>query len=740
MIYLIDEKTKRQAGYGWNAKRFEIYKDTIESINDYSRFEDDDFMDVVFSKGNVVLFHESFFNGIADNKRGIVKEFNRRIELFGQQERVVFYGGSKSSRKLDGNIAFLPVNVMYEHLGFYLNKVVEGCDDIGYLIWGENPEIDKCLIEGISKANKEMFNENYDYSSVTSKVLVIISSDKNQLYISSESNPQIVIKELYPDNKADEPISDGLLHEYVCDWLSEKEYDSILLPLCFGPVLSDFNGLRLAMHIRCTNTINRNKPISIYGIEDIPQLINNEYFDILKMKATQLVNYDNKSILSSMKTIIAPLEYDELRNEIVKVKINLPQNYIDSHSIANEWAIYRWAKTIGVKDSDIEKVIHTVESNLYFKYLNTIYPVLPQGQLAEKELTVSANIAKKPKVLLVDDEAEKGWYEIFCKIIYDINKFDFDHLDDEFNEKTPDEIVDIVHNKIVADDIDIVILDYRLHRHDFFAEKIEKVTGYKVLNDIKNKINRGVQVVVLSATNKIWNWEALQEAGANAFILKDNPESNYEDLSTIKTIQSFISQLDECCGRLFLKQFYDNYKKLESSFLPRRSKKSSAPLPKEFVDEAMKWFKISCDLFKSGVTEENKAAAFLFLFSVIENIANRVINIDVPENDTDNLGNAIWKYKFRSKNQYIMSFDTNMNKTQYPLTLAYGKPIPWIQKILNAFDFISVYGVSKDIKDLVDKRNNFIHANATTGKKINIIESDVITLHDIVFDGLINIK
>lgn len=737
MIYLIDEKTKRQAGYGWNAKRFEKYKESIVSINDYSRFEDDGFMDVVFSEGNVVLFHESFFNGIADNKRDIVQEFNQRIELFGQQERVVYYGGSKSSRKLDGNIAFLPVNVMYEHLGLYLNKVLDGCDDIGYLIWGENPEIDKCLIEGISKANKEMFNENYDYSSVTSKVLVIISSDKNQLYISSESNSHIVIKELYPDNKADEPISDGLLHEYVCDWLNEKEYDSIILPLCFGPVLSDYNGLRLAMHVRCTNTLNRSKPIFIYSIADFTQLIDNEYFDILKTSAIQLVNYDNESIMSSMKTAIPPLEHEELRNEIGKVKLHLPQNYIDSHSIANEWAIYRWAKTIGVKDKDIENVIKTVESNLYFKYLNTLYPVSSQGRLKEKELTFSSNLSKKPRVLLVDDEAEKGWYEIFCTIINDINDCYFDHIDDELNEKTPDEIVDLVHNKIVDDDIDIVILDYRLHRHDFFSEKIEMVTGYKVLDDIKNNINRGVQVVVLSATNKIWNWEKLQELGADAFIMKDNPENSYDESSTAITIKKFNGAIGECCNRLFLKQFYKDYDEIKQNLLPRKTSKTNR-LSKEFVDESWNMFKMSCDILLKDVVEQTIDASYIFLFSVIELISNQIINIKGPEEFQYNYGKLVYRYKFRMNDNYLKRFDENTyaKTTKYVEVDDPKKEPGWFQKTMNTLDYLSIIDTSIDYKHLVKVRNDFIHANSIDNNKIVISLDDLINLHKIVFAGL----
>ena len=739
MIYIIDEKSKRQTSYGWNAQRFRKYNEVITPINDYSFWGSEGFEDEVLSKGNVVLFHESFFNGLAEDKRGIAKDFLRKLDIFGQIGVVVYYGGSKSSRKINGNVVFVPVSVMYQHLETYLNRTKEGIADINYLIWGENPLIEKFIIEEIANANKKMLDDLDGYNDVTNKSLVIISSDKNQLYV-PDTNPNLTIKELFPENEKDEPISDDLLHSYVLSWLQEREYDSIVLPLCFGPVLSDYNGLRLALHIRCTQTQNQNKPIYLYGVVGYSYLINNEYFDVLRTKEVYLIDYDNKSILSSLTYAHKPIGPEILCNELKKVKLNLPENYIDSHSIANEWAIYRWAKTIGAADVDIDKIINNVETNLYFKYLNTIYPISPLYKLKEDDLLIETNDDIKPRVLLVDDEAEKGWYEIFCTILDDINGFSFEHLDEEFNEKSSDEIVQIVHDKIVSDGIDIVILDYRLHRTDFYAERIEDITGYKVLKDIKNNINPGIQVVVLSATNKVWNWESLKEKGADGFIMKDNPQNNYVNQTTCQSIEKFIKTMNECCGRLFLKAFYEDYSQLESCFLPRRNKKSIDPLPLEFVDETIKWFKISCDLFKSGITEENNAAAFLFLFSIVENISNRVINIDVPIEDFDVDGNAIWKYMFRSEDRFLMSFDKDMNKTKYQIKVTYGKTIPWIQKILNAFDYISIRGISDTVKSLVDKRNDFIHANATTGRKIVVTTDDVIALHEIVYNGLMNIK
>ena len=190
MIYLIDEKIKRQASYGWSVSRFEKYKEVIEPINNYSRFEDEKSLDDIFTEGNVILFHESFFNGIAGSKRDIAQSFMQRLKVFGEKEIVVYYGGSKSSRKVDGNSVYLPVSVLYEHLETYLNRSSKDHNEIVYLIWGENPEIEKDLLERIIDANNAMVDDNCNYSAVSSNILLIIASDKNQLYI-PDTNPNI---------------------------------------------------------------------------------------------------------------------------------------------------------------------------------------------------------------------------------------------------------------------------------------------------------------------------------------------------------------------------------------------------------------------------------------------------------------------------------------------------------------------------------------------------------------------
>ena len=149
------------------------------------------------------------------------------------------------------------------------------------------------------------------------------------------------------------------------------------------------------------------KRIFIYSFVGFDYLVENEYFNILMTKNVQLVAYSKKAFKAAVNEDFTPFKQDELPKELNKLKLDPPLNYADSHSIANEWAIHQWAKTIGCDDAvELEKVFQNVETNLYFKYLRTTNPISEIDRISPEKLKI--NCEGKPKVLLIDDEAEKG--------------------------------------------------------------------------------------------------------------------------------------------------------------------------------------------------------------------------------------------------------------------------------------------------------------------------------------------
>ncbi|MFB9119974.1 hypothetical protein ACFFUE_02090 [Bergeyella porcorum] len=232
-----------------------------------------------------------------------------------------------------------------------------------------------------------------------------------------------------------------------------------------------------------------------------------------------------------------------------KVNLEAPK---DNHSIANEWAIYRWAKSVQADDYDIEKNNQKIESNLYYKYLQTIYPVSESKDLQSIKVKF-AN--ERPRVLYIDDEYEKGWNEIFATILYDKSeKIDFESLETDFSA-SQEKIIENAVQKIKEKDIDTVILDFRLHKNDFSNQNTNEITSVKLLQEIK-RINAGIQVIFFSATNKIWNLQKLQEFGADGFIIKESPENSINPHFTQETICNFKATMETAFKRRFLKELF----------------------------------------------------------------------------------------------------------------------------------------------------------------------------------------
>lgn len=154
-------------------------------------------------------------------------------------------------------------------------------------------------------------------------------------------------------------------------YLNQKEYRNLIIPLCFGDILSDYLGLRLALHIRTTSNVNQNKNIYIYGFEGINKLINNEFFSILKTKGTYLINYSLLDIKQATESDISELNINDLSNEISKINLSVPLNYFDNHSIANLWGAFRLAKSANIDVKLINSLNPDDLKNIYFKWLQT---------------------------------------------------------------------------------------------------------------------------------------------------------------------------------------------------------------------------------------------------------------------------------------------------------------------------------------------------------------------------------
>lgn len=95
----------------------------------------------------------------------------------------------------------------------------------------------------------------------------------------------------------------------------------------------------------------------------------------------------------------------------------------------------------------------------------------------------------------------------------------------------------------------------RLHESDY--ENIT-LTGIEVLEKIKGH-NPGIQVIIFSATNNIWNLQSLQDR-ADGFIIKESPENSIDKRFTDKAIRSLKNSIKTSLKRKFLKEVFKKCK------------------------------------------------------------------------------------------------------------------------------------------------------------------------------------
>jgi CheY-like chemotaxis protein len=523
---------------------------------------------------------------------------------------------------------------------------------------------------------------------------------------------------------------DKKIHAFILDKdeIEQKKYDAIFIPYSLSEEnYLEFLGIRLAYHIRLTKEFkNLQVPIILFGPEDSFQInklstLGQILFtkNILHIKDSSIENFNTQ--LKNLKAIEINEEEDEifLKNFLSKIHIPPPINYQSHHSVDNELALLQWSKYLSC-DHEIPEVKNNISTGLFFKYYIGLNPV----ENEERGNSFYINIlGSAKKIILIDDEADKGWlkfYENLLKINITTNKtITLKNLNIEFKNLTQEDIIAKAKNFLFEEKPDLVILDLRLCDEDFNQGIIhEELTGIKILEYIKS-LNKGIQVIITTASNKIWNYE--NSSNANGYILK---QGSYDVKNTIKKLRQNIEK--SITDASFLINYYNKYKIIKEKLEERKNK----DLPKDFVREYLRWLLFGIEILQQNnvAKEEKNIVSFIFFFSVLENIANRVIDTDTPEITSEKK----YKYKFRADNKYLKIFEVTAKKySKTNMDIVSDRNLPWNQKILNTLDY---YGCNtQNINNLIQKRNDIIHQNTTTGNnKVTVSDLEIKVLFDLV--------
>jgi DNA-binding NarL/FixJ family response regulator len=116
----------------------------------------------------------------------------------------------------------------------------------------------------------------------------------------------------------------------------------------------------------------------------------------------------------------------------------------------------------------------------------------------------------------------------------------------------------------LVDSIDIFIIDLRLHDDDFSEQDFQNLSGIQIIKFLK-KYNPGIQVVVSTASNKVWNYQKCLDLGVKYFSVKESPETYNTRSETIASYNHFSNQLSNAVKDIFLAVIFRKIEDLKNN-------------------------------------------------------------------------------------------------------------------------------------------------------------------------------
>ncbi len=322
-------------------------------------------------------------------------------------------------------------------------------------------------------------------------------------------------------SEIDEYISKSIVLE-----LKQKEFDVIYIKDNLSSNYLDLYGIRVAYHIRLTQELEDKKYVPIVILSDFRSGELNKIepmTNILFTKGIFLI-VNTKEAIEKTKTMnFKNLTLGEYQVRFLdQIKIDQPKDYLSHHSIANEWSMYRWSEYLDVNTPDIEKIRDDISSMLYFKYLQAKFPI--KQNLFRKH---KREVEGKGKILYIDDEWEKGWKSIFEHLSQKNEDYSLETVEEVYKDRSQEEIIAFIMEKVVNVNPDVIILDMRLHEDDFLENVgLADFTGIQIFSKIK-EINPGIQIIIFTASSNSLLLDQLNSYDSSilGYVKKEHPKN-----------------------------------------------------------------------------------------------------------------------------------------------------------------------------------------------------------------------
>lgn len=437
---------------------------------------------------------------------------------------------------------------------------------------------------------------------------------------------------------------------------------------------------------------------------------------ILMTKGVMLI--DGESIGYALENAVAltPSEYVNGFLNLIKV---VPQEKVEGrHSIANEWGADVLFNVIsaGIKSSLIPI---KAESSLYFKYSSIVsldaedVTAIIEGR-TPKFLTKKICIKDTINYLLIDDETDKGWDKVLMSLLPNANQEVWKQPVGTYQELSEN-----IRSKISDGDYDIIFLDLRMAgiAEDSVVDP-EHFSGMKILHSIK-EVNRGIQVIMLTATNKAWNVKALLDADANGYYMKESPEYHFTLKYSEQNALAFVKTIKDCISNSYLQDIVSEASRL----------KKGLPADSELTDDIINQISIAVSLILKAKTPDEYAFAYISLEQIFEISISHLIRQKLS------CGENICYFTVDTEEEcrlYENGKDTGL------IVSSKGNKVPPVWKRVSSI-YYQLYGgadpaFDSNAKKLINLRNKYIHPG--DGEKPKITSENFIELFETVDEYL----
>lgn len=494
--------------------------------------------------------------------------------------------------------------------------------------------------------------------------------------------------------------SDFEIHNWLISKFQNNNIDKVIIEIGRNEILS----MKIGLHIRLSlNELKEKSFIPIFFVSTVTlhtvMLKTDVWSHILVTKGVYFSTLNDVNSIAVELSEIQGITKDDYQSGFLdRVRI-LPDEAIGRHSLANIWGAYsmdKAAKT-SVLLSSPEFIKRSTE--LYFKYISAVNSLKMLSIKSKGFINLSSpNLinAQNKKILLIDDEADKGWMPILKRVFVTSSPDDFVVIQEKVNGY--DGLSPSSKTLLETSSFDLYLVDLRLG--GLAEEDVlnpDDFSGMNVLRKIKS-LNQGNQVIIFTASNKVWNLKALLDAGADGYYMKESPEFGFTSEFSEENYQRFKEDVEKCFKRDFLKDIFFDMQFVKSHI------QTIADVG--FQNELLNQFDLFWNMVSKARTKTDFAYAYVTLYLIIE-----IINNHFYQQTTDNK----WDIKSVGK---LLDWQWDNSQKVYTNTnqaIAVNNPPEWL-KIAGLF--FQKWGQTDgefimNIYSLIQKRNGFMHGDKT---------------------------